>query len=225
MPIFKNPCRLVLSVLCMASAVSPVCARSREKAKGQNAEIREYKGEKLDSINKFEENSIKGPQRVDLRTYRLRIGGLVDKPASYTYEEILSRPAVSKIITVHCVEGWDVKVLWQGVTLPDLLREAGVKPGANTVIFKSVDGYSTSLPLADVLNRNMLLAYRMNGLTLPPERGFPFELAAEGKWGYKWAKWVASIELSDNPNFRGTWESRGYNNNGDLSGPMYEKKP
>ncbi len=64
----------------------------------------------------------------------------------------------------------------------------------------------------------------MNGLTLPEARGFPFQVVAEDKWGYKWAKWVTSIELSDNPNFKGYWESRGYNNNGDHSGPMFEKR-
>ena len=63
-----------------------------------------------------------------------------------------------------------------------------------------------------------------NGLVLPKERGFPFEVAAEGKWGYKWAKWIKEIELSDNPDFRGYWESRGYSNDGDYPGPMFEKR-
>lgn len=134
------------------------------------------------------------------------------------------RPAESRVIVVHCVEGWDVKVLWEGVPLAALIDEAGAKPSANTVIFRSVDGYSTSLPLAYIKQKNMLLGFRMNGLTLPEARGFPFEVGAEDKWGYKWARWVAAIELSDNPNFRGYWESRGYNNNGDRSGPMYEKR-
>ena len=56
---------------------------------------------------------------------------------------------------------------------------------------------------------------------LPPERGFPFEVVAESKWGYKWVKWVTKIELSGDPNYRGYWESRGYNNDGDLSGPIF----
>jgi DMSO/TMAO reductase YedYZ molybdopterin-dependent catalytic subunit len=64
----------------------------------------------------------------------------------------------------------------------------------------------------------------MNGLALPRDRGFPFEVAAEAKWGYKWARWVNEIELSDDPNFRGYWESRGYNNNGDYPGPIFGKR-
>ena len=58
--------------------------------------------------------------------------------------------------------------------------------------------------------------YRMNNVTLPPERGFPFQLVAESKWGYKWIKWITAIELSDNEDYRGYWESRGYPNDADL---------
>jgi DMSO/TMAO reductase YedYZ molybdopterin-dependent catalytic subunit len=61
----------------------------------------------------------------------------------------------------------------------------------------------------------------MNNITLLTERGYPFQLVAEDKWGYKWIKWVTEIELSDNNNYEGYWESRGYNNNGDLSGSKF----
>jgi len=63
----------------------------------------------------------------------------------------------------------------------------------------------------------------MNGVTLPAERGFPFELAAEDKWGYKWIKWVSEVELTDDAGYKGYWESRGYSNIGDLDKPMYGK--
>jgi DMSO/TMAO reductase YedYZ molybdopterin-dependent catalytic subunit len=200
------------------------CGVDQAGQKTQTVEIREYKGERLDPIRKFEENSIRGPQHVDIAKYKLSIGGLVDKTLSLSYDEVLARRPVSRVTIIHCVEGWDVKILWEGVPLAGLFEEAGVKPGANTVIFRSADGYSTSLPLADILARNILLAYKMNGLVLPEERGFPLQVLAEDKWGYKWAKWVTSIELSDDPNFRGYWETRGYNNNGDHSGPMFEKR-
>jgi DMSO/TMAO reductase YedYZ molybdopterin-dependent catalytic subunit len=61
----------------------------------------------------------------------------------------------------------------------------------------------------------------MNNVTIPPERGFPFQLVAESKWGYKWIKWVSEVELTDDAGFKGYWESRGYSNNGDLDKPMY----
>jgi DMSO/TMAO reductase YedYZ molybdopterin-dependent catalytic subunit len=200
------------------------CGQDRKSQKAQSIEIEEYQGQKLDPIKKFKENSIKGPQHINIGHYALKIGGLVDRSLSYSYQQVLSLKAVSKITVIHCVEGWDVKILWEGVPLRDLLQAAGIRPAANTVIFKSYDGYSTSLPLETVLKKNILLAFKMNGLTLPDERGFPFQVVAEDKWGYKWAKWVTEIEVSDNPEYRGYWESRGYNNKGDYNGPIFEQK-
>jgi DMSO/TMAO reductase YedYZ molybdopterin-dependent catalytic subunit len=102
------------------------------------------------------------------------------------------------------------------VLVKDLLEPAGVNPNATTVIFYAYDGYSTSMPLDYIDDNNILIAYKMNNVTLPPERGFPFQLVAESKWGYKWIKWITTIELSDNKNYRGFWESRGYPNEADL---------
>ena len=65
------------------------------------------------------------------------------------------------------------------------------------------------------------MASKMNGVVLPPERGFPFQLVAEQKWGYKWIKWITKIELSSDTNYKGFWESRGYNDNGDLNGSKF----
>ena len=67
------------------------------------------------------------------------------------------------------------------------------------------------LPLGGIL-----LAYKMNGVVLPPERGAPFQLVAESKWGYKWIKWTTRIELSDDADYEGFWESRSYSNDADL---------
>ena len=180
------------------------------------AEVRDYQGERLGSIMDFRENSIKGPQAVDMEIYRLEVTGLVDRPRSLTYEEVLALPSHSKVITLHCVEGWSVKVLWEGVMISDILAQAGLKMGGNTIIFHSYDGYTTSLPLAFIEDNDILLAYKMNGVVLPPERGFPFQVAAESKLGYKWAKWVTEIEVSDDPAYKGFWESRGYDNQADI---------
>jgi DMSO/TMAO reductase YedYZ molybdopterin-dependent catalytic subunit len=60
------------------------------------------------------------------------------------------------------------------------------------------------------------MAYKMNDVTIPPERGFPFMLVAESKWGYKWAKWITGIEFSSDISYKGYWEDRGYSNDGDL---------
>jgi DMSO/TMAO reductase YedYZ molybdopterin-dependent catalytic subunit len=190
----------------------------------QAVEVRNYQGEKLDSVKAFRENSIKGPQEVNISNYQLGIGGLVQTPKNFSYEELLSYPSYQKVVTLHCVEGWDAKILWEGVRLEDLLAETGEKTGANTVIFKAYDGYSTSLPLDYIKDKDIILAYKMNNATLLPERGFPLQLVAEDKWGYKWIKWVTSIEFSGDPTYKGFWEKNGYNNNGDLNGPIFEKK-
>jgi DMSO/TMAO reductase YedYZ molybdopterin-dependent catalytic subunit len=176
-------------------------------------EIREYQGENLSSISDFRENSIKGPQQINETTYSMTITGLVNKTVELSYNDIINGfQKYQKVITLHCVEGWSVKILWEGFLLKDLLNEADIKPETINVILYAYDGYSTSLPLNYILEKNILIAYKMNGLTLPPERGFPFELVAESKYGYKWIKWVTTIELSDNMNYTGYWESRGFSN-------------
>jgi len=189
----------------------------------EGVEIREYEGEDLSSIDEFIENSIKGPQYVDISEYRLRITGLVENPQSYTYDEVIGgHQNYKKVVTLDCVEGWSVKILWEGVLVKDLLLEAVPLPDAKVVIFHAHDGYTTSLPLDYIVDNDILMAYKMNGVTIPPERGFPFELVAESKWGYKWIKWVTEIELSDDENYRGYWESGGYSNSGDLDKSFFE---
>jgi DMSO/TMAO reductase YedYZ molybdopterin-dependent catalytic subunit len=190
----------------------------------QPVEIREYQGEKLSSINDFRENSISGPQHVNLERYRLKISGLVENPKEYTYDEVINNhQSYQKVVGLDCVEGWSVAILWEGLLVKDLLAGAKVKPEAKVVIFYAYDGYTTSLPLDYIMNNNILMAYKMNGVTLPPERGFPFELVAESKWGYKWEKWVTQIELSDDVNYRGYWERQGYSNSADLNQDFIEK--
>lgn len=188
----------------------------------QYVEITEYEGEDLSSINDFIENSIKGPQYVDQENYLLAIDGLVDTPLSLTYDQVINNhQSYRKLVTLTCVEGWSVDILWDGISVKELLDEAGIKTEANTVIFYSYDGYSTSLPLDFVIDRNIILADQMNGVTIPPERGFPFQVVAESKWGYKWAKWVTRIELSAEDDYKGYWESRGYSNDADVGGKIF----
>jgi hypothetical protein len=184
-------------------------------------EIKDYKGEKLGSISDFRENSIKGPQYIDKNKYNLKITGLVSAPMSYSYSDILKLPTYQKVVTLNCVEGWSVKVLWEGILIKDLLKNITIKSEAKTIIFYAVDGYSTSFPLDYVLKNNIMMADKMNGVILPPERGFPFQLVAEQKWGYKWIKWITKIELSSDTNYKGFWESRGYSNTGNLNDSQF----
>jgi DMSO/TMAO reductase YedYZ molybdopterin-dependent catalytic subunit len=181
-------------------------------------ELRNYEGVVLSSVGDFRENSIRGPQHIDLANYVLTIDGKVSAPRSYNYREIVDGHAhYRKVVTLNCVEGWSVTILWDGVRVRDLLDEAGYDPGAKTVRFYAKDGYSTSFPLSYILDNNIMMAYAMNNVTLPPERGYPFQLVAEDKWGYKWIKWISRIEVSDDPALAGYWEARGYSASGDLN--------
>jgi len=180
-------------------------------------EVRNYEGQDLSSIADFRENSIKGPQNVPTNTYRLTITGLVNLTKEYTYDEIVNGfQKYQKVVTIYCVEGWYAKILWEGFLLKDLFNETGINPQATVVIFKAYDGYSTALPLNFILDNNILIAYKMNDITLPPERGFPFQLVAENKYGYKWIKWITEIELSDDTGYLGYWERIGWPNDASL---------
>jgi DMSO/TMAO reductase YedYZ molybdopterin-dependent catalytic subunit len=209
----------VIIIIIAASIVGlAACGPGNDKAEQlEGVEVREYEGQDLSSINDFRENSIKGPQYVDIENYRLQITGLAAKPTSYTYDEVLGDfDNHKKVVRLNCVEGWAVNILWEGVLVRDLLEKAGPLPEARTVIFHAYDGYTTSFPIEYIMDNDILMAYKMNDVTIPPERGFPFQLVAESKWGYKWIKWITEIELSDDVDYQGFWESRGYSNEGDL---------
>lgn len=219
--------RLVLAALRAACLIAVAllaagCAAPRPGGALASAEVLDYKGQRLDSVNAFHENSIKGPQNVDIATYRLAVTGSVSAPATYTFDAVLANETTyTKVVRLDCVEGWSVTILWEGILLSDIIDRSAPSSDATTVIFHSVDGYTTSLPLSFVRDRKILLAYRMNDITIPPERGYPFMVVAEEHWGYKWAKWVTGIELSNDPNYQGYWEQRGYSQGGLRSQDQY----
>jgi DMSO/TMAO reductase YedYZ molybdopterin-dependent catalytic subunit len=214
-PLFLKAVFLLICVIVAFIGFEWISANSVHKLRP--GEVSEYMGQNLSKIDDFRENSIKGPQNVDMSNYRLTITGLVNNSKTYTYEDVINtHQRYEKAVTLHCVEGWDVTILWEGVLVKDLLDEAGIDPKTKVVIFYAYDGYSTSLPLSFIVDNDILMAYKMNGLVLPPERGFPFQLVAESKYGYKWIKWITAIELSDNENYRGYWESRGFSNDANV---------
>jgi DMSO/TMAO reductase YedYZ molybdopterin-dependent catalytic subunit len=211
----------------VVSLLAISCCKPDSEQSGVNElelkEIREYQGEDLSSVSDFRENSIEGPQYVDIEGYKLEITGLVESPQSYSYDEIIGdHQSYKKVVTLNCVEGWDATILWEGFLVSDLLAEAIPLDDANTIIFHAYDGYTTSFPIEYITDNDIIMAYKMNDITLPPERGFPFQLVAESKWGYKWIKWITKIELSDDVNYRGFWESRGFSNSGDLDESFFD---
>ncbi len=213
---------LVLLVIGAAIAIN-VWGKGGDVIVLGDVETREYQGTDLSSFNDFRENSIEGSQYIDIGQYQLRITGLVDEELALSYDEALEGNLhYEKVVTLYCVEGWQVTILWEGIMLEELFELAGVQPEATAIIFYAYDGYSTSLPLDYVLENGIMIAYQMNGVTLPPERGYPFQLVAESKWGYKWIKWITEIELSDNDEYEGYWESHGYSDDGDLGESFFD---
>jgi DMSO/TMAO reductase YedYZ molybdopterin-dependent catalytic subunit len=204
-------------------AYIPLSVFGAQSPQLQTVEIREYRGEKLGSTKDFRENSIKGAPDVDTRKYRLTVDGLTEEKASFTYSELQTKPHVKRLVEIHCVEGWTVKALWEGIPVKEIFKAAPPKTEAVTVIFHGADGYNTSLPLKEVMERDLIIADRINGITLPRDQGYPFILVAQDKWGYKWARWITRIELSADVNYRGYWEKEGFNRQGDQKGAIFDK--
>jgi Sulfite oxidase and related enzymes len=190
-------------------------------------EVAQYQGQALtpistyiDYLNAHPDVAIKGAQYINQSTYKLAITGIVNSPSNYSYSDVVNNfNSTLQVATLPCVEGWSVTLLWQGVPIMDLLQSAGgVGPDANTVIFLAYDGYSSSLPLDYIKQNNIMIAYKMNNVTLTGQTGWPLFLVAKDQYGYKWVEWITEINVSNNSNYLGYWESRGYPNNATVSG-------
>jgi DMSO/TMAO reductase YedYZ molybdopterin-dependent catalytic subunit len=188
-------------------------------------EATEFLGTALTPIKMQRNNALGGTQHLNKGNYVLVVNGLVDNPLSLSYYDLLDMPQYSKLMPLDCVEGWSFTAKWTGPSFKDLFEKAKVQSGALIAIFYTADelkGYS-SLDLSYINDRNIIMGMKINDITLPDERGFPFQVVAESKFGYKWAKWITRIELSANTDFRGYWETAGYNNNADVNGPALEE--
>lgn len=171
---------------------------------------------------------------VDPATFRLSLGGLVERPLSLSIEQLRSRPRVSAAVTLECAgngrarlrprpvsQPWLNEAVgtmrWTGTPLAPLLREAGLSGRAVDVVFTGVDhgiergeeqDYARGLPLREALRDDVLLAYEANDVPLLPQHGFPLRLIVPGWYGMAHVKWLQSIEVVDTP-FDG-YQQRGY---------------
>lgn len=198
-----------------SAALASVGAQELTSSHLPEVETLEYQGINLTPLSGQGNNAIKGTQNLDRDTYRLRLTGLVVRDLNISYDQMLELPAYSEVVYMPCVEGWGFYAKWTGFRVTDLLNSSGLRSGASYVLFSSADGYSTALPLDYLRQNRILLAYGINDLTLPSDRGFPLQLVAKNKYGYKWAKWITSIEVT-NKDIQGYWESRGYSNSANV---------
>ena len=183
-------------------------------------EVTQYQGQTLTPISGFLNDlvlhpdvAIYGTQYLNQATYSLTVDGLVNNTSVYTYNDVINNfQSYQQVGTLLCVEDWSVTMLWQGVLVNDLINKAGVSPQATVVIFHCADGYTTALPLTYIVQNNIMIAYKMNNVTLPAQLGWPFTVVAQNQYGYKWANWVTEIEVSSDTGYLGYWESQGYPN-------------
>jgi DMSO/TMAO reductase YedYZ molybdopterin-dependent catalytic subunit len=172
---------------------------------------------------------------VDAASWRLSIDGRVGRELSLSLEALRSRPAVTQAVTMECAgngrarlaprplsQPWLLEAVgtaeWTGTPVRGLLEEAGVQEGAAEVLFRGLDRgvegdeeqqFERSLPLAEALRDEVLLAYAMNGEPLPPQHGFPLRLVVPGWYGMTSVKWLERITVLDGP-FEGYQQARGY---------------
>jgi len=146
--------------------------------------------------------------------YRLKINGLVNNPKTYTLNDLLAMPAIEETRYYQCVTGWVVpRPRWRGVRLWDLLQAAGIKSEAVALHFNCFDGaYTESLTLDQARQPDVLLAYSLDGKPLAVDQGYPLRLVVPGMYGYKFAKWVNEVTVTDTV-IPGYWEQNGYDVN------------
>ncbi|HEV2824946.1 MAG TPA: molybdopterin-dependent oxidoreductase, partial [Actinomycetota bacterium] len=155
---------------------------------------------------------------VDRGSWRLRVEGLVGRPVVLGYDELLAMPSTEQYVTLQCISnlvGGDLvgTAKWTGVPLARVLERAGgAGQGAVRVVFHAVGGYSDSLPIAKALDPDTVVAYGMNGRSLPRAHGFPARIIAPGIYGMKNVKWLERIEVVDY-DYEGYWQrSDGWDN-------------
>jgi len=162
------------------------------------------------------------PPRIRAEDWSLRIHGMVDRERTLNFAQLMQRPLLAQRVTFTCVSyevGGDLvgTADWVGVSLRELLLEAGVRPGADQIFSTSTDGFTASTPVDVVLepDRGAMLAVNMNGQPLPVEHGFPVRMLVPGLYGFVSAtKWLKDIELTTYAAKKAYWTPRGWSDHG-----------
>ncbi len=153
--------------------------------------------------------------RIPLDRWSFKIEGLINAPVSWSWQEFLQLPAQSFVVDIHCVTKWSkLDTRWGGASIDTLFEQIELNPNARYVTAICDGGYTTNMPLVDVINGQAFVAYQYDGKPLAAEHGGPARLVVPHLYFWKSAKWVRGLVLTekDKPGF---WESLGYNNHGD----------
>jgi DMSO/TMAO reductase YedYZ molybdopterin-dependent catalytic subunit len=155
--------------------------------------------------------------QVNPASWQLRIHGMVNREITLTYDELIRRPLIEDYLTLCCVSNpvggqYIGNAQWLGASLASLLRQAGIKAGADQLMCTSVDGFTSGTPVQTVMDgRDALLAVAMNGQPLPVAHGFPVRMVVPGLYGYVSAtKWVTDINVTTFGGNAAYWAQRGW---------------
>ncbi|MFC7383438.1 molybdopterin-dependent oxidoreductase [Sphaerisporangium rhizosphaerae] len=155
--------------------------------------------------------------QVDPKTWTLKIHGMVDRPVEITFADLLKRPLMEADVTLTCVsndvgDNYVGNARWLGARLADVLRDAGIRSGADMLLSTSSDGWTCGTPVDIVMDgRDALLAVAMNGEALPVSHGFPVRQVVPGLYGYVSAtKWVTDIKVTRFDQDEAYWTPRGW---------------
>jgi len=153
--------------------------------------------------------------RTQLDRWTFTIEGLVREPVQWTWEGFLKLPAQQFVVDIHCVTKWTkLDTRWEGISLDTLFEHAELDRRAMVVTAFSDGGYTTNMPLPDMINGQAFVAYKYDDKPLAPEHGGPARLVVPHLYFWKSAKWVRGLRLMEKDK-SGFWESLGYNNHGD----------
>lgn len=152
---------------------------------------------------------------VDKADWRLALSGLVEPEATLDYHALLGLPATDQVSDIHCVTHWSkLDTRWRGVKITDLLGEYAVDPRARHCVIHATGGWTTNLPLEELLRDDVLLAYEYDGKPISADHGGPVRLVVPRLYFWKSAKWVSGIEFTVEERL-GYWERVGYHRLGD----------
>jgi DMSO/TMAO reductase YedYZ molybdopterin-dependent catalytic subunit len=167
-------------------------------------------------VKKFIYYAALGVPEVDIQSYRLKILGEVENKLEFTYEELLKMIDTEYVRDFHCVTGWSVAgVKWEGVKMKTIASLAKVKDTAKWVMFYSLDGYTSVVPIEDALSEDTIIALKMNGKPLDKKSGFPARPFIPHLYAWKSAKWLTAIHFTSEYQ-DGFWEERGYHERGNV---------
>lgn len=158
--------------------------------------------------------SYRSPPTVRVNEWSLSITGLVERPRTLDYSQLLAKPTVSQIVTLECVGNtvageFMSTAAWEGASLRSLLEESGAQTDAYDVVFRAADGYSDSIRLDRAIPGDVMLAHRMNGVPLPPGHGFPVRVIVPGHYGMKSVQWLTEIEVVAR-DYKGYYAQKGW---------------